>query len=196
MAEDVISQAQTFAPKAKRVIYLFQSGAPSQMDLFDYKPELKDQFDQDLPEEIRNGQRLTGMTSGQARFPVAPSTFNFNQHGEGGAWISELMPHLAGVADKLCFIKSMYTEAINHDPAITFFQTGSQIAGRPSMGAWLSYGLGKDNENLPAFVAMTSTGTGPPRVVSRCTIDYGEAVSCQQHIRVSSCVVLVTRCYT
>lgn len=161
-ADEVLSQAQSFAPKAKRVIYLFQSGAPSQMDLFDYKPAMKDQFDQDLPETIRDGQRLTGMTSGQARFPVAPSIFKFKQHGESGAWVSELMPHLAGVSDKLCFIKSMYTEAINHDPAITFFQTGSQIAGRPSMGAWLSYGLGKENEDLPAFVAMTSTGTGRP----------------------------------
>jgi hypothetical protein len=150
------------AAKAKRVIYLFQSGAPSQIDLFDYKPELRNQFDKDLPDSIRKGQRLTGMTSGQARFPTAPSIFEFKQHGQSGAWISELMPHLATVADKLCFIKSMYTEAINHDPAITFFQTGSQIAGRPSVGAWLSYGLGNENEDLPAFVAMTSTGTGRP----------------------------------
>ena len=161
-AADVLAGVNAIAPRAKRVIYLFQSGAPSQMDLFDYKPALVDQFDQDLPDSVRDGQRLTGMTSGQARFPVAPSIFKFKQQGDSGAWISELMPHLAGVADKLCFIKSMYTEAINHDPAITFFQTGSQIAGRPSMGAWLSYGLGKDNEDLPAFVAMTSTGTGRP----------------------------------
>ena len=150
------------APKAKRVIYLFQSGAPSQLDLFDHKPGLAKHYDEDLPDSIRQGQRLTGMTSGQARFPVAPSIFKFQQHGEGGAWVSELMPHLAGIADKLCFVKSMHTEAINHDPAITFFQTGSQIAGRPSVGAWLSYGLGKENEDLPAFVAMTSTGTGRP----------------------------------
>ncbi|MGI9470157.1 MAG: DUF1501 domain-containing protein [Rubripirellula sp.] len=162
IAGNAIEAAKAFAPKAKRVIYLFQSGAPSQMDLFDYKPDLVDQFDQDLPDEIRQGQRLTGMTSGQARFPVAPSTFKFQQHGQSRAWVSELMPHVSGVVDKLCFVKSMYTEAINHDPAITFFQTGSQIAGRPSMGAWLSYGLGKENENLPAFVAMTSTGTGRP----------------------------------
>ena len=161
-ADDVIAGARTIAPKAKRVIYLFQSGAPSQLDLFDYKPELKNQFDKDLPDSVRKGQRLTGMTSGQARFPTAPSIFKFKQRGESGAWISELMPHLAGVADKLCFIKSMYTEAINHDPAITFFQTGSQIAGRPSVGAWLSYGLGRENEDLPAFVAMTSNGTGRP----------------------------------
>ena len=162
LAEDLFQQASTLAPKAKRIIYLFQSGAPSQLDLFDYKPQLAKHFDEDLPDSIRKGQRLTGMTSGQARFPTAPTIFNFKQHGQSGAWVSELMPHLAGVADKLCFIKSMYTEAINHDPAITFFQTGSQIAGRPSVGAWLSYGLGKDNENLPAFVAMTSTGTGRP----------------------------------
>ncbi|MEM8954434.1 MAG: DUF1501 domain-containing protein [Verrucomicrobiota bacterium] len=151
-----------FAPKAKRVIYLFQSGAPSQMDLFDYKPALAERFDEDLPESVRQGQRLTGMTSGQKRFPVAPSIFQFGQYGEGGAWISELMPHLSTVADDLCFIKSMHTEAINHDPAITFFQTGSQIAGRPSIGSWLSYGLGSGNEDLPAFVAMVSTGTGRP----------------------------------
>ncbi|MEM9368224.1 MAG: DUF1501 domain-containing protein [Planctomycetota bacterium] len=151
-----------FAPKAKRVIYLFQSGAPSQLDLFDFKPELADRFDEDLPDSIRGGQRLTGMTSGQKRFPVAPTRFDFQQHGSGGAWISELMPHLSGVADDLCFIKSMHTEAINHDPAITFFQTGSQIAGRPSIGSWLSYGLGSVNDNLPAFVAMISTGTGRP----------------------------------
>lgn len=161
-AEDVIDRASALAPKAKRVIYLFQSGAPSQLDLFDYKPQLKDQFDKDLPDSIRNGQRLTGMTSGQARFPTAPSKFEFQQRGDSGAWVSELLPHIAGVADKLCFVKSMHTEAINHDPAITFFQTGSQIAGRPSVGAWLSYGLGNENENLPAFVAMTSTGTGRP----------------------------------
>jgi hypothetical protein len=151
-----------FAPKAKRVIYLFQSGAPSQLDLFDYKPGLKQRFDEELPDSIRQGQRLTGMTSGQKRFPVAPSTFKFAQHGKSGAWISELMPHLSTVADDLCFIKSMHTEAINHDPAITFFQTGSQIAGRPSIGSWLSYGLGSENEDLPAFVAMVSTGTGRP----------------------------------
>ena len=151
-----------FAPKAKRIIYLFQSGAPSQMDLFDYKPEMKKMYDTELPDSIRRGQRLTGMTVGQKRFPVAPSIFEFKQHGQSGAWVSELMPNVARIADKLCFIKSMHTEAINHDPAITFFQTGSQIAGRPSIGAWLSYGLGSMNEDLPAFVSMVSTGTGRP----------------------------------
>jgi hypothetical protein len=151
-----------FPAKAKRVIYLFQSGAPSQLDLFDWKPEMANRFGQDLPDTIRQGQRLTGMTSGQKRFPVAPTIFKFKQHGKSGAWVSELMPNVARVSDKLCFIKSMHTEAINHDPAITFFQTGSQIAGRPSIGSWLSYGLGSMNEDLPAFVAMISTGSGRP----------------------------------
>jgi hypothetical protein len=146
--------------KAKRVIYLFQSGAPSQMDLFDPKPQMEAQRGKDLPESIRQGQRLTTMTSGQKSFPVAPSLFKFAQHGESGAWMSDLLPHLSGVADDLCFIRSMHTEAINHDPAITFCQTGHQLAGRPSIGAWLSYGLGTDNADLPAYVVLTSFGTG------------------------------------
>jgi hypothetical protein len=147
-----------FPPKAKRVIYLFQSGAPSQMELFDYKPKLKDLRATELPDSIRQGQRLTGMTAAQTSFPVAPSLFQFAQHGKSGAWISELMPHTAKIVDELCFIKSMNTDAINHDPAITFFQTGFQLAGRPSIGAWLSYGLGSENKDLPAFVVMVSTG--------------------------------------
>jgi Protein of unknown function (DUF1501) len=151
-----------FTPRAKRVIYLFQSGAPSQMDLFDFKPGLSDLRSSELPDSVRMGQRLTGMTSKQSSFPVAPSIFRFARHGECGAWVSELMPYLAGVVDELCFIKSMHTEAINHDPAITFFQTGAQLAGRPSIGAWLSYGLGSDNRDLPAFVAMISQGSGNP----------------------------------
>jgi len=151
-----------FAPKAKRVIYLFQSGAPSQLDTFDYKPAMKERFDQDLPDSIRMGQRLTGMTSGQTRFPVAPSVFQFQQYGQGGAWISELLPHIASLADDLCIVKTMHTEAINHDPAMTFFQTGFQLAGRPSMGSWISYGLGSANQDLPAFVALSSRGTGRP----------------------------------
>ncbi len=151
-----------FPPKAKRVIYLFQSGAPSQMELFDYKPRLADFRGAELPDSIRMGQRLTGMTSTQSSFPVAPSLFKFAQHGNSGAWVSELMPHTAKVADQLCFIKSMHTEAINHDPAVTFFQTGAQLAGRPSIGAWLSYGLGSENKDLPAFVVMISQGTGNP----------------------------------
>ncbi|MEI6534024.1 MAG: DUF1501 domain-containing protein [Verrucomicrobiaceae bacterium] len=149
-----------FAPKAKRVIYLFQSGAPSQMDLFDPKPQMDKHRGENLPDSIRQGQRLTGMTSGQKTFPVAPSMFKFAQHGQSGAWISELMPHISGVADDLCFIKSMHTEAINHDPAITFCQTGSQLAGRPSIGSWLSYGLGSNNKDLPSYVVLTSFGTG------------------------------------
>jgi hypothetical protein len=149
-----------FRPRAKRVIYLFQSGAPSQMDLFDYKPRLDDLRGTELPNSIRGGQRLTGMTATQASFPVAPSKFHFARHGRSGAWISDLLPYTAQVVDHLCFIKSMFTEAINHDPAITFFQTGAQLAGRPSTGAWLSYGLGSENRDLPAFVAMVSQGSG------------------------------------
>ncbi len=151
-----------FPPKAKRVIYLFQSGAPSQMELFDYKPRLAEFRGAELPDSIRMGQRLTGMTSTQSSFPVAPSLFQFAQHGNSGAWVSELMPHTAKIADRICFIKSMHTEAINHDPAVTFFQTGAQLAGRPSIGAWLSYGLGSENKDLPAFVVMISQGTGNP----------------------------------
>ena len=151
-----------FTPKAKRVIYLFQSGAPSQMDLYDYKPMLAGLRATELPDSVRMGQRLTGMTAGQESFPVAPSIFRFRQYGQSGAWISELLPHTARVADELCFVKSLHTEAINHDPAITFFQTGAQLAGRPSMGAWLSYGLGSENSDLPAFIAMVSGSGGQP----------------------------------
>jgi hypothetical protein len=151
-----------FKPTAKRIIYLFQSGAPSQMDLFDWKPKLADLRGTELPDSIRKGQRLTGMTSTQDSFPVAPSKFKFAQHGKSGAWVSDLMPYTAGVADELCFIKSMHTEAINHDPAVTFFQTGAQIAGRPSIGSWLSYGLGSTNRDLPAFVVLISQGSGNP----------------------------------
>jgi len=151
-----------FPPKAKRVIYLFQSGAPSQMDLFDYKPRLADYRGSELPDSVRMGQRLTGMTATQSSFPVAPSLFKFRQYGASGAWVSELLPRTAQVVDQLCFIKSMHTEAINHDPAVTFFQTGAQLAGRPSIGSWLSYGLGSENKDLPAFVVMISQGTGNP----------------------------------
>ena len=151
-----------FPPKAKRIIYLFQSGAPSQMDLFDPKPDMINRQGEDLPASIRQGQRLTTMTSGQATFPVAPSIFKFNQHGQSGMWMSELLPHLSKVADDLCMIRSVHTEAINHDPAITFCQTGSQLAGRPSIGSWLSYGLGSENADLPAYVVLTSFGSGRP----------------------------------
>ena len=151
-----------FPAKAKRVIYLFQSGAPSQMDLFDPKPGMKEHHGKDLPDSIRKGQRLTTMTSGQKNFPIAPSIFKFARQGKSGHWMSEILPHLSKEADELCFIKSMHTEAINHDPAITFCQTGHQLAGRPSIGSWLSYGLGTENEDLPAYVVMTSWGTGRP----------------------------------
>ena len=151
-----------FPAKAKRVIYLFQSGAPSQMDLFDPKPGMKEHHGKDLPDSIRKGQRLTTMTSGQKNFPIAPSIFKFSRQGKSGHWMSEVLPHLSKEADELCFIKSMHTEAINHDPAITFCQTGHQLAGRPSLGAWLSYGLGTENKDLPAYVVMTSWGTGRP----------------------------------
>ncbi len=149
-----------FAPKAKRVIYLFQSGGPSQMELFDYKPRLNQFQGSDLPESIRMGQRLTGMSASQSAFPVVPSRFEFAQHGQSGAWVSELMPHTAKIADQLTFIKSLHTEAINHDPAVTFLQTGSQFAGRPSIGSWLSYGIGSESEDLPSFVVMISPGAG------------------------------------
>lgn len=149
-----------FAPTAKRVIYLFMSGAPSQLDTYDYKPNLVERFDEDLPDSVRMGQRLTTMTSGQSRFPVAPSMFKFEQCGQAGAWMSELLPHTKTIVDDLAVIKTIYTEAINHDPAITFIQTGSQLPGRPSFGAWLSYGLGSMNRDLPTFVAMTATWTG------------------------------------
>ena len=145
-----------FAPKAKRVIYLHQSGGPSQLDTWDYKPGLAKQLGVDLPASIRMGQRITGMTSGQTTLPVAPSMFKFAQHGSNGTWVSELLPHTAKIVDELTLIKTMNTEAINHDPAITFIQTGSQQPGRPSMGAWVSYGLGSENENLPAFVVLLS----------------------------------------
>ncbi|KPM47805.1 DUF1501 domain-containing protein [Jiulongibacter sediminis] len=149
-----------FAPKAKRIIYLFQNGAPSQLESFDYKPLLSKMHGKDLPESIRQGQRLTGMTSGQDRFPLVGSAFDFKQYGSNGTWVSELFPHTAKIVDDLCIIKSMHTEAINHDPALTFMQTGAQVGNRPSMGAWLSYGLGSENENLPAFCVLLSRGRG------------------------------------
>jgi hypothetical protein len=150
------------APRARRVIYLFQSGAPSQLDLFDPKPGLDRRQGTDQPDSIRMGQRLTGMTSRQDRFPIAASRFSFARHGQSGATLSALLPFTAKVADELCFIKTMHTEAINHDPAITFFQTGAQLAGRPSIGAWAAYGLGSENQDLPSFVVMISRGSGNP----------------------------------
>lgn len=148
-----------FAPKAKRVIYMFQSGAPSQMDLFDYKPRMRQLHGQELPESVRQGQRLTGMTANQSSFPIVSSRYKFEQHGASGAWLSELLPHTAEVVDDLCFIKTVNTEAINHDPGITFLQTGNQQPGRPSMGSWMSYGLGSMNQDLPSFVVLISHGS-------------------------------------
>lgn len=149
-----------FAPKAKRVIYLFQSGGPSHIDLFDYKPHLETVHGEDLPDSIRQGQRLTGMTSGQKNFPLCKSLAEFKQRGNSGQWISDLLPHTCGIADDIAVIRSMHTEAINHDPGITFINTGSQFPGSPSMGSWVSYGLGSMNQNLPAYVVLVSQGTG------------------------------------
>ena len=149
-----------FAPKAKRVIYLFQSGGPSHLELFDYKPRLRSLHGSELPASIRQGQRLTGMTSGQSSFPVIAPRFGFQRHGKNGVWLSELLPHTGRIADEICVIKSMHTEAVNHDPAITFIQTGSQQPGRPSLGAWASYGLGSEASDLPAFLVMISHGSG------------------------------------
>src|SRR5579884_685044 len=145
-----------FKPRAKRGIFLFQSGGPSQLELLDYKPELKAHFNQDLPDSVRMGQRITGMVSGQARLPVAPSKFGFQQCGQSGRWMSELTPHLQTISDDICVINSMHTEAINHDPAITFIQTGSQQPGRPCIGSWVDYGLGSESQNLPSFVVLIS----------------------------------------
>ncbi|HTU26257.1 MAG TPA: DUF1501 domain-containing protein [Pirellulales bacterium] len=153
-----------FAPKAKHVIYLHMVGGPPQMDLYDYKPTMQDWYDKDLPESIRNGQRLTTMTSGQARFPIAPSKYKFAQYGKSGMWISELLPWTAKMADDMCFIRSMHTEAINHEPAITYMQTGNQVTGRPCLGAWASYGLGSENANLPMFVVLVAKPTNTEQI--------------------------------
>jgi len=146
-------------PKVRRVIYLFQSGGPSQLDLFDYKPRLKDRFGEEVPTSVYPPERKTTMTAGQKSFPTAPSVMRFDRHGECGTYVSEALPNIAQITDDICVVKSMYTDAINHDPAITFFQTGSQIPGRPSIGSWMTYGLGSENDNLPGFVAMTSRGS-------------------------------------
>ena len=156
---DAAAAGRNFAPKAKRVIYLFQSGAPSQLETFDYKPGLEQLHKSELPDSIRQGQRVTGMTSGQASFPVAASTFKFQQYGRSGTWISDLLPHHGEIVDDICIVRSMFTEAINHDPAITLMQTGTQQPGRPSFGAWASYGLGSENHELPAFVVLISKGS-------------------------------------
>ncbi|HLQ44793.1 MAG TPA: DUF1501 domain-containing protein, partial [Planctomycetaceae bacterium] len=155
---------QHFAGRAKHVIYLHMVGGPSQMDLFDYKPVMNDWYDKDLPDSVRQGQRLTTMTSGQARFPIAPSKFKFEQVGECGMWMSELLPWKKKMADDMCFIRSMHTEAINHEPAISYIQTGNQVTGRPCLGAWASYGLGSLNDDLPTFVVMVAKPTNTEQV--------------------------------
>jgi len=154
-------------PKAKRIVYLFQSGGPSQLEMWDYKPKLKNMFGQDLPDSVRQGQRLTAMSAEQTSFPMAPSLYDFKQYGETGTWASELLPYTSEVVDELCFIKSMQTDQINHDPAITFMQTGNQLPGRPSIGSWLSYGLGSDNENLPTFITLITKNMGGQPLYSR-----------------------------
>jgi hypothetical protein len=158
--EAILQGLPHFAPKAKRVIYLFQNGAPSQLETFDYKPLLNKMVGQNLPESIRNGQRLTGMTASQTTFPLVGSYFGFKQYGNSGAWVSDLFPHMSKIVDDICIVKSMHTEAINHDPALTFFQSGAQQGNRPSIGSWVSYGLGTENSNLPAFCVLLSRGKG------------------------------------
>lgn len=153
-----VGELPHFSPKVKRIIYLFQSGAPSQLELFDYKPKLKEMFGEELPASVRGEQRVTGMTANQRSFPLAMGDFSFQQHGKSGAWLSDILPHHRKIVDDVAFIKTMHTEAINHDPAVTFVQTGSQQAGRPSMGSWISYGLGSENKNLPDFVVLLSRG--------------------------------------
>lgn len=175
-----------FAPKAKRVIYLFQNGAPSQLETFDYKPTLIKMMGQDLPESVRNGQRLTGMTSAQKSFPLVGSYYKFNQYGQSGAWVSEVFPHMANIVDDLCIIRSMHTEAINHDPALTFFQTGAQQGNRPSMGSWVSYGLGTENKNLPAFCVLLSRGKGNGQGVYSKLWSNGFLDSIHQGVQFSS----------
>lgn len=161
---DKLAGLQHFVGKAKHVIYLHMVGGPPQMDLFDYKPAMNEWYDKDLPDSVRMGQRLTTMTSGQARFPIAPSKFKFSQHGAGGGWFCELLPWKAKMANDLCFIRTMNTEAINHEPAITYIQTGNQVTGRPCLGAWSSYGLGSLNDNLPTFVVMVAKPTNTEQV--------------------------------
>ena len=158
--ENIKANIPHFAPKAKRVIWLFMAGGPCQMDMLDYKPEMEAMFNKDLPDSVRKGQRLTTMTSKQSRIPIAPSKFKFKQHGKSGAWFSELLPWTAKMSDDLCIVNTLHTEQINHDPAITYIQTGNQVPGRPSMGSWLSYGMGSMNEDLPNYVVMTPTWTG------------------------------------
>ncbi len=180
-----VARLPHFTPKAKRAIYLFMAGAPCQLDMFDYKPELDGMFDKDLPESIRMGQRLTTMTSGQSRFPLAPSKFKFQQYGRSGAWVSELLPYTSKMVDDLAIVRSLYTEAINHDPAITYICTGHQLPGRASLGAWLSYGLGSMNDELPSFVVMTPTWTGRQEAQALYNRLWGSGFLASRHQGVS-----------
>ncbi|HVG16006.1 MAG TPA: DUF1501 domain-containing protein, partial [Chitinophagaceae bacterium] len=175
-----------YAPKAKRVIYLFQNGAPSQLETFDYKPMLNKMVGQDLPDSVRKGQRLTGMTSGQKKFPLVGSHYKFAQYGQSGAWVSEVFPYMSKIVDDLCIVRSMHTEAINHDPALTFFQTGAQQGNRPSMGSWVSYGLGTENKNLPAFCVLLSRGKGNGQGVYAKLWNNGFLESVHQGVQFSS----------
>ncbi|MBV7531070.1 DUF1501 domain-containing protein [Chitinophaga sp. sic0106] len=175
-----------FAPKAKRIIYLFQNGAPSQLESFDYKPKLREMMGQDLPASIRQGQRLTGMTAGQSSFPLVGSYYDFKEYGESRAWISDLFPHTAKIVDDICIVRSMFTEAINHDPALTFFQTGAQQGNRASFGSWMSYGLGSENKNLPAFCVLLSRGKGNGQGVYSKLWSNGFLDSIHQGVQFSS----------
>ena len=178
------------APKAKRVIYLFQSGAPIQLDLFDHKPLLNEKHGTELPDQFAVAQRLTGMSGNQSSLPLVGSPFKFSRHGESGGWFSDLLPHTARAADDLCVIRSMHTEAINHGPGVTFVQTGSMFPGRPSLGAWLDYGLGSENEDLPAFVVMVTKNKGG----QPWYLDFGAAVFCPVDIKASAFVAVKIRC--
>ena len=181
-----------FKPKAKRVIYLFMSGGPSHIDMFDYHPKLREYHGQELPDSIRNGQRITGMTSKQSSFPCVAPMFEFTKHGQNGTWFSEIVPHTASIADDICLIKSMHTEAINHDPAITAINTGSQQPGKPAMGAWLDWGMGSPNQNLPGYVVMISRGKETYRP---SMTDFGAVVFFPPSIRALSSVQQVTPCF-
>jgi len=183
---DFIPGIPNFAPKAKRVIYLFQDGAPSQLESFDYKPKLRDMMGQELPASVRGNQILTGMTAKQASFPLVGSYYDFKQYGESGAYVSDLFPHIGKIADDICIIRSMNTDAINHDPALTFFQTGAQQGNRPSMGSWVSYGLGSENKNLPAFTVLLSKGKGNGQGVYSKLWSNGFLDSIHQGVQFSS----------
>lgn len=183
---DFIPGLPNFAPKAKRVIYLFQDGAPSQLESFDYKPKLREMMGQDLPASVRGNQILTGMTANQKSFPLVGSFYDFKQYGQSGAWVSDMFPHIGKIVDDICIVRSMYTEAINHDPALTFFQTGAQQGNRPSMGSWVSYGLGSENKNLPAFTVLLSKGKGNGQGVYSKLWSNGFLDSIHQGVQFSS----------